>query len=339
MERLDLAEQFEDLRTISDMVAEYLTRELFREEWGSDGDYGANEILARCYSFVEEELKEYGVYFRIPDTDLLGDFYTAKHIYYIRQLLDATNLITTLKDATTIDEISTLDISVNHDEGFAFLIDLLIRSQPSTTLTLLQDFANTVRVTSEFYDHIHACCNYVKDNGLDVALPDLSKATAYLNKIKVDRERIAQFASTVMDNSVTIRAKIDKLILNKLITDYDIDKIDASALKIYSYLDNGEVAEPLQAYKDLKLLEHHRRSPHHIEYWEIRPTTVFTYANALICIGHLWETDVALEDLAVKVHEFMNKLDKLVITYPDTKEDMMEFIKLVTQVFITEMRK
>ena len=309
MERLDLAEQFEDLRTISDMVAEYLTRELFREEWGSDGDYGANEILARCYSFVEEELKEYGVYFRIPDTDLLGDFYTAKHIYYIRQLLDATNLITTLKDATTIDEISTLDISVNHDEGFAFLIDLLIRSQPSTTLTLLQDFANTVRVTSEFY------------------------------KIKVDRERIAQFASTVMDNSVTIRAKIDRLILNKLITDYDIDKIDASALKIYSYLDNGEVAEPLQAYKDLKLLEHHRRSPHHIEYWEIRPTTVFTYANALICIGHLWETDVALEDLAVKVQEFMNKLDKLVITYPDTKQDMMEFIKLVTQVFITEMRK
>ena len=48
MLRLSIPQQFEDLRLVSDTVADYLARELFKETFGADGDYTLNDILKGC---------------------------------------------------------------------------------------------------------------------------------------------------------------------------------------------------------------------------------------------------------------------------------------------------
>ena len=292
MLRLSIPEQLDDLREISDTVSDYLSRELFKVSFGPDGDYTVNDILKECYSIVLQELNDFGISFSISTDELLEDWYTAKRIYYVRKIVAAEYLKQNLTNANELDRISALLENDEIDTDFFLVMfeSLYPARSARAEFKELQDFAVFVVANERFEAHVRAILEYLTELGSSVSNPDTTRMSKYISKVMASRKAVAEAVKTISSKLPLVYAHMDKKLLQKLIDDYDRDKISAEDIGVFSFIDMGEVEESLYSYRDAMLLKHHERSPHHIEYWTAAwkvPAPAPKNENLLMLVAHL----------------------------------------------------
>lgn len=311
MLRLSIPQQFEDLRLVSDTVADYLARELFKETFGSDGDYTLNDILKECYTIIIQELKEFGITFSLTTDELLEDWYTAKRVYYVRKIVAAEYLKQTLNNKEEIQKISSmLEDDEIDTEFFLHLVECLFPLR-STLVEFkeLQDFAVFVISSESFEAHVRAILEYLNDIDAPVIVPDITRAAAYIKKVQESRAAVKIAVDKIAAQIPLIYAKMDKRIIKKLLDDYDMDKISAEDLRIFSLIDLDTTDESLAAYKAAMLQKHHERSPHHIEYWTAawkNPKPIPSDEHLVLLVAHL--VDSPLGNTHAILNEAFSKL-------------------------------
>lgn len=296
MFRMSPREQFEDLRNISENVLDYLTRELYKETSGEENDYDINEILRDCYTILLEEIKDLGISFYISDDEILEDFYTAKHLYYLKLFLDKEYLKNHLTEEH-VDYIETLLQDASEDELFMAIYEHLSQSMHNFEFNMLDYLIPYIANTDKFALYIKDVVNYIRNIDTYSEPPaNITRMKQYIEKIMLLRKYATDTVHTILEklpNEVWNKKKIDKLL-----RDYDKDKLTPEDIKIYSFVDLGNVNLSLESYKNKMMFIHHSRSPHHIEYWmsDNNKDIPFTKENALLLVAHHNEPDTSPAD-------------------------------------------
>ena len=296
MPALSIAKQFSDLRAISPVVEHYLTEELYKNTFGAT-EYTIEDVLQECYAIVYSELIDFGITFDSEEDNLLGDWYMARKIYYIRLLIDPENLKQTLALCPNLEKIDALVASDEEESGlFNNLVDTLLLSDPENyQLNQIQDLANIIISNHDFTLHVQNIIDIIHENGLNFQLPELKSAQAYIDKITGLR-KYARIAVEKITSTLSAKlGMLDWKKINHLLDIYDMDKLSPDTLKIYALVDGDkELPDHLTAYKNAMMLAHHRRAAHHIEYWTDPakdPEPVPTVENLILLVAHLHEPD------------------------------------------------
>ena len=297
MYRLSITEQFEDLRSISDNVTDYLARELFKDTFGAFGDYTVNDILHECYSIILQELTDFGIFFMRDDDELLNDWYTAKNLFYVRKFADTYTLRRLLSNEEDRSKVSSM---LESDEGvenlFVNMYEYLAETRKEVfELQVLFDFLPFVCSNDAFAKHVKCIIESLQQTDPTIYVPDVDRAKQYIEKTMLLR-KYATHAVEKIITGMSLEGKINKKLVDKLLRDYDTDKIAVDQIKIYSVVDLGEINESMQRYKEVMMQKHHERSPHHIEYWiKIRPIEP-TIENCILLVAHHYEPETKGSD-------------------------------------------
>ena len=291
---LDLSpqKQFADLQTISENISDYLERELFTETFGAYSDYQLNDVLVECYAIILQELTEYGISFNCDDSDLLSDFWVAHKLYSLRYFLDTNNLHNFLiTNSGDLEELTTLCDDDEEETIAEPMFSYLCQQHPSDVY--LQDIEYLLidlTSSSRLRDHVKAIIDNINEVGANILIPDVERTKRYIAKTQLLRELATKAATKILDETDFVPAE-DKPIVTKLLADYDLDKLAPDQIKIYSTIDLDQVSDFLKPLQKEMLDIHHKRVPHHIEYWlepnRPRPTT----AHLVVLVAHHDEPD------------------------------------------------
>lgn len=325
MDRLTPVEQFADLRSISDNVDDYLSRELYLDSFGNDGDYTVNDILSECYTIVLQELRELGIFFTMDIDDLLADWYTAKNIYHLRVLCDSKTITTLCEDKEVYNTLSTLIQDTDDDCGelITSIVEYLQNKYPSeVAYQYLLYFNQYVYSTDRFKDHLSVILDKIEKQDPGADIPDVTAAAEYIRQT-LQLQKLAKIATDIILSTTGFNKECNGVVLDKLLADYDMDKISTDELRLYCLLDNSqrEVPKQLQHLKDVMLQKHHERSPHHIEHWITHQDEHPTKENLVVLVAHHFEPDTTKDEFAKAVE---NMLDQGINIF--TPEDV-EFIQ------------
>lgn len=290
--RLQMEQQFEDLRTISENIADFLARELYKEYFGPEVDYTVNDILTECYNILIQELQDLGITITQDEDELLGDWYSAKRVYYIRYIADSSYLLDILIDPKLQNEVDMLtDTEVSNESLFTDIAYKLYAKYPERIeLEHIQDILDLVTSNERYTAHVKSILKSLKEADFNVTIPDVAKAAEYISRIQKTRKLAAQAVETVI-KELHLEGTIDRAKITKLLADYDLDKISPDNIKIYSLVDRDEVLPQLQNYKNKMMLQHHLRSPHHQEYWLSRKQRP-PVENQILMVAHHWEPGI-----------------------------------------------
>lgn len=310
MDKLTLSDQFIDLRSISDNVDDYLSRELYKDSFGYDTDYTPNDVLQECYTIVLQELRELGIQFTVDLDDLLHDWFTAKHIYYIRKIADAYELTQLCKKEDTKNFLDTL-LQAPEEESdiFVALVMHLAQKYPTEPMyRYVADFGECIQSTDRFVDHVKSILESLKTQDLSVETPDIRLAKSYIAKIQGLRT-FAEKATKMIIEGMQLQSSLNMKTIRKLLDEYDMDKLSPDALPLYSIIDNPE-AETLYpnlgTFKETMMQKHHERAYHHLEHWlkyrDPRPTK----ENLILLIAHCYEPDSTAPSFWKEVDEMIN---------------------------------
>ena len=119
-----------DLSSISECITDYLEREVFLDSFGASSDYQINDILTECYVIIIQELMEFGIYIHEQD-ELLGDWYSAHQLYYLRNFLDSANLYTFIsQNAEDITPLKQIVEDEEREDIYPILIEYLSEKHP-----------------------------------------------------------------------------------------------------------------------------------------------------------------------------------------------------------------
>ena len=297
--RLSLAEQFADVRAISSTVAEYLSSELFKEDFGAYGDFTTEDVLKQCYVILLQELTEYGISFNLAEDELLADWYSAKHIYFLRAWLDSESQLQHLTtNPEDIDRLATI-LSTDDLDPTEFLQSYTDYLQDKYPQEAYPRYLNYVvpMVTGDrrLLEHFKALLAHLRDIDAAVTLPDLQRAQRYLAKTQQLRDYATRAVNSLLQLP-DIRQQANRNKLEKLLREYDRDKIAPATLKIFATIDLDEVPPVLESYKKAQLDAHHARSPHHIEYWidpAKDPKPIPTLENLMLLVAHHYEPNTS----------------------------------------------
>lgn len=304
--------QLADLRSASENVADYLDREIFRDTFEDENviDYTIEDILQECYAIVLQELVELGIKFTCDESDLLQDWYTAHTLYSLRYFFDANNfrefLVANTEDITLLQNILDSDES---EDVFQQCVDVLYQQHPDDLYLKDIDYlSRDIYSSYRFKDHIKAIIEVIISNGENIIIPDVARAKRYIEKTQILRKLANETSERIMSKLDDITW--NKALVDKILRDYDLDKISPETIKIYSAIDLDEVSPYLEKTKEKKLDEHHKRSLHHIEYWldedkDPRPTP--EKEHLLVMVAHHNEPDT---DAATFWQEIREMLDK-----------------------------
>lgn len=295
MDRLSLVDQFADLRDISENVTDYLARELYIDSFGVDEDYSPNDILQECYTIVIQELRDLGIIFLMEPEDLLNDWYTAKHIYYLRVLADNSTILSLLKNKENFDKFNSLlqdDMEIS--DIAASLVEYLAYKNPEdTSYQRLLEFSDYFQSTERFKAHLQAILDKLATQDPTVEMPNVEKATEYIKKIMASRGTVTKAVKNVI-TGLQLNASLNMKLINKLLYDYDMDKISTDNLKWFSLLDtDGELPARARVLKEKMLREHHERSPHHIEYWLKNKNMHPEREHLILMVAHHYEVNIS----------------------------------------------
>ena len=327
MLRLSATEQLQDLREISETVADYLDRELFKLTLGNEGDYTVNDILRECYCIIIQELREFGIYFSISTDELLDDWYTAKKIYFVRKIVAADYLKQNLTDPKELDRISALLENDEIDTDFFLVMfeSLYPARSVREEFKELYDFATFVVADERFEAHVKAVMEFLTEMGTSVEIPDVTRMTKYINKVMASRKAVEAAVTAIAAKVPFVYAQMDKKLLKKLLSDYDRDKISSEDIGVFSFIDMGELDESLHSYRDAMLLKHHERSPHHIEYWTAAwkmPRPVPTNENLMMLVAHLVDNPAG-NSKAIFEQSFAKLLDAGLTVFSPEQTDLL----------------
>lgn len=298
MERLSIEEQFQDLSEVSEVVSSYLQEHMFKYEFPDEADYSQQDLLMSCYELLFSELRDYGVRLVADVEEVLADLYLCKHFYYLKYILQPQELIRRITQFKDIQD--ELEDIVNNDESKE---DVFIHQQVLDTIfkydkgsiyyQYLIYIENEYTVNYRFLNYIKNVLKLIKEGDLSAAISNTDRAQRYINKINGLRTYAKQAVQKILDNLQ--ESDIDLAKINKMLDDYDLDKINPDRLKIYSLIDlDKDIPTSLAKYKEAMMLEHHQRAAHHIEYYydpHKIPKPIITNENIILIVAHHNEPD------------------------------------------------
>ena len=326
IDRLTEAEQLEDLRTISGDVAEYLDTETFREDYDYD-NYEVGDILYKCYQIVIDELKQFGLYLSVSEDQVLSDWFTAKHLYYIRKLVDSENLEKVISQFVDRQVFSQLtDSMTDSTDLFTRVLEVLVGVSPENYQDLLQ-FSDRIYATDKFRDHLSAIIEKIDSKEAVPELANIEEQIEYLGKVQRSRAILVRIKDVLLSNVPDIAAEVDLEAWNHAIANYDREKIQPDTLPIYAHIDK-DVPEYLEAYKKSMMDQHHIAVPHHIEYWEER---IYELSNldmmhVIMLISHHAEPDTTVDDFTKGVEDMFREHEQIFVS---SLNDWSEFVSVV----------
>lgn len=332
IERLTEAEQLEDLRSISGDVAEYLDTEEFREDYDYD-NFQIGDILYRCYQIVIDELKVYGIFLSVSEDQILSDWFTAKHIYYIRKLVDAENLsalFTQFADRQVFYQLT--DSMIESTDLLSRLLQVLVDYSPENYQELLQ-FSDRLYATDKFRDHLSAILADLDSKTTTPELATPEEQMEYLRKVKRSRQILIRIRDLLLANDPDVASDVDLEAWNHTIENYDREKIQPDTLPIYAHIDKP-VPPHLEKYKKQMMDQHHQAVPHHIEYWEER---IYELANldmmhVIMLISHHAEPDSSVEDFTSGAYGMIEEHHEIFVSsLNDWEEFATRIIKLIAK--------
>ena len=308
---MTLDQHFATLRAFSEKVDDYISTELYKYDFDEDETYTAKDVLGGCYNFILTDLKEIGVYVDMGENDLLQDIFTCGYLYLVAKFLREDNFKSLLKSTNiTAKVISFVDEVGNDNNAFGALVDLVLEATQTKNLeiTELPYISGMIYNDDKFPTYLKQVLKAMdEEDELTIPEYDIGAVTAYLTRINISRQRVRNLALDVANSLPDMGIDLAKL--NKLIRDYDYDKITPDVVSIYARIDNGEepANENLAKFKREQLDAHHLRSPHHIEYWLQGIDHNFTTDNLIMLVCHHAEPGVDATQFINKVKEMLAK--------------------------------
>lgn len=322
MYTLTLPQHFVNLREVSDAVEDYISRQTYILEYGPD-DYTAGSILSTCYEIIYEELNEYGI---VVDTDWRNDWFTCGYIYLLRKFVDdLPQLIRPVKD----DIENYLNSSEITDE----LNDIYEIVQPSGDFKELPYILSSTYTTdNKFLEYVKSIIANLNDETVPVKIPNIEQAKEYIIKTGKLRELATKYSRILINNLTDLT--IDVNVVNKMLRDYDVDKISPELISIYSKVDTDEVPEYLSDLKDKYMQEHHERAPHHIEYYtdpKKSPLPLVTVEALILMVAHHVEIGTTKAEFAEAVEDMIVKGRSVL------REDKISLIRRMKDIILLNM--
>lgn len=295
IDRLSMVDHFGDLQDVSELVSAYLNDEQYQHEFSNISDYTARDLLRTCYGILLLELQDMGIMTIEEPEDITKNFYDCKFYYYLKLFLSPNELIryiTVSKDLLDIIE----DIVENTENNPFVFQDILTNihqfNSSNEIFDILQIIQYDFTTDERFITYFKQILALIHQGDLEVNITNLDRANRYISKIANLRKYAREAVYKIVNQTPDI--KIDMVKLEKLLSDYDRDKLTPDEIKIYSLVDLDEVPECLKAYKEMKMLIHHQRSPHHAEYWVApykQPLPQPTIENLILIVAHHSEPD------------------------------------------------
>jgi len=326
---MELTKHFTVLRDISDTVDEYLGRELYKEDFSMENEivdaYYPKDILGMCYHIILCELRDMGVGIAMDEDDLLEDIYTCGYVYLVRKFVDRKYFVSLVKATETLEE---LDAYLTTDEIkpnlLQDLVDIINNKVHSYELNEMYYILESTYTNNTFTDYIKSLIEEIKNNPTDDTITDDTDAVAEYTKHINTLRHLAKKYSYMIIKRLHLEDSIDVPKLNKLLRDYDRDKLGGEVIGIYSQVDTEEDDLPLdksilrKKYMDI----HHKNSPHHPEYWLNQDNPAkqrFTLDNLVLLVAHHMEPGTTVEKFKSEVSETIAALAGVVLT-PDLQQ-------------------
>lgn len=314
---MTLDQHFASLRSMYEVIDDYISTGLYKYDFDEEETYTAKDVLGACYNFVLSDLKEIGLYVNTNEDELLQDIFTCGYIYLVAKFVRRDNFVALLKSTNITAKVaSLLEESATDKYLFKALVNLVLEATQTHNLELteLPYVSEIIYNDDQFVTYLKSMVAEAEEDKDDAAtvIPeqDLQDVTKYLAKVNAGRVRVKLIALAVADKLMDYGVNLTKL--NKLIKDYDYDKIAPEAITTYAKVDTEEepASEELAKYKKVQLDAHHLRSPHHIEYWLNGIGTDFTIDDLIMLVCHHAEPGVNAEDFVAKVKEMVEKASK-----------------------------
>lgn len=302
-----------NLRDISTQVENYLVGEQYLSNYGPIGTTTDN-ILGDCYGIVMEELQQMGIVFWDTENSILADWWIARIVYHLRYLFDKNNFFRLLdRHRLVIPAIETIVTSAEGDDSNLLLIlETLYHIFPENEhIYHCFTYSDYVISNTEFDQHVLAILDRLKRSP-ELTIDDPQLVKDYILKISAGREQAAKAIATlkpylasastgspVLDSVFArltdnlreaIQIGFDWDQINRWVTSYDLDKIRPSEIQIFTLVDRDNVRPELEKLATEYMDMHHKRSPHHVEYWLYRITDCEVPKEAiLLLVAHHYE--------------------------------------------------
>lgn len=315
---LTIPQHFANLRKLSSTVEEYLSQQMYIADFGND-EYNERDILAQCYEIAEMDLNGYGVYL---DWQYKGDFYRSG---YVQLLLE---FIISLRTLITNDNQDTIIAALNEsDNTIKDLFAVFEHDKHFQPLNYLIDHCYS---TDTFDQYIQSILHSLEDDSA-IYDPDIDREVKYIEKTRELRAYATKYTNIILSN---MQKPYEQPVIDKLLKEYDLDKINPSQIKIYSRIDLDEVPEGLKEFKERQMLIHHERSKHHIEYWidpNKSPRPLLTYENMVLLVAHHAEPGTTKPEFSDSI-EHMIDMGRTIFT-----EQQIALIRQMAQIVLENM--
>lgn len=300
-------EDIESLCDVSEECADYMDRELYLADFGTEVDI--KTILDRLYTILEDELEDLGVI--IIDDNLYQDWFLRRRLISLRKVLDSENLnrlLTTHVDKDLKDTLLSIISTSRPGRLLEAIITKLIDIVPQDhDLEMAGEMIYYhVSCNERLYDHVKAVLNNVPDTIKMLKSIDEKAVSEYLRHIERDRRNIKQFIDTVRPLIVTKGYTLDEAFLKSVIDSYDLDKTTSDNIAIYAQVDKDEVHPSLIDIQKQYMDAHHGRSPHHVEYYKERHLTVSNISQMMVLVGHHFDPEINHDEFTTKVRDMMD---------------------------------
>ena len=261
----------------------------------------------------------YGVY---VDWQYKGDFYRSGYVQLLLEFVIALRTLITNSNQEAI--ISALDESDNPIQDIFAVFD---KDHHFHYLSYMIDQCYS---TSVFDTYIRSILDNLEDDSA-IYDPDIAREVKYIEKTRELREYATKYTNIILSG---MQQPYDQAVIDKLLREYDTDKINPAQIKIYSKIDLGDVPEGLKEFKERQMLIHHERSKHHIEYWidpKKSPRPLPTYENLVLLAAHHAEPGTDKSEYAESI-ENMITMGRTVLT-----DQQIELIRRMASIVLENM--
>ena len=337
MEVKTAQEQIQELKEVSEAVDDYMSRALYIRDFGAETDYTENDILRECYALVIEDLQDYGISFRVPVEDLLEDWYTARHITLILKLIKASSLVPMLAKRSDLDALTTTidnDDEVDaQDDLFILLLRYLFDEDDAKNPEIQAYFYIGVKVISDdrFREYLRECILKIKDTGEDAVVPDIDRASEYIQKVERKRVIIKKVFEIIKATDGKIGVIVNSPLSRTLLERYNLDKVSADNLKRFSVLDWDKINPALEKQRYYIRREHELTQSHHVAYWldeNKLPKPVLKDEHAIFLVMHAYYDGITRGELGSRV---LGLKRKLAHKLTDEQKQLMDSVTTIIQ--------
>ncbi len=158
------------------------------------------------------------------------------------------------------------------------------------------NFQSNVISNERFNAHVKAIIKTVEAM-VTITINDIAKITKYIQKINDGRKYVIDGVALALNNydqTIINKYRLNLDYINNLLQNYDLDKTQPNEIEYYANFDKedeNEIDKSLRAMAKLYMDAHHRRIPHHIEYWLSNENHVLNNSAIVLLVAHHYEPD------------------------------------------------